>query len=96
MSEKNQEIRFTPQENADFINLRDNFRKNFYQLGQLRMEILFLEEKIQVLKENESGCKKAFEELRNQENALMKKVYDKYGDGTYNPETGVFTPAEKT
>ena len=91
--EKQEEIRFTPQENADFINLRDNFRKTFFRLGQLRMEILFMEEKIDTLKENESECKKSFEELKTKENALMRSVYDKHGDGTYNPDTGVFTPS---
>ena len=45
--------------------------------------------------EREEESLKKLSEIEEKENSLLAKITEKYGRGTLNPETGVFT-AEKS
>ena len=68
----------------DYRNVQDNF-------GQVSMARLRLEEQMNMLDINEDELRNKFTELQDKEKNFLDGVTEKYGDGTLNPETGIFT-----
>ena len=46
------------------------------------------------LEEDEINLEKSLSDLQNEEKTFLEGITKKYGQGTLNPETGVFTPTE--
>ena len=55
---------------------------------------ILLTQQLENLDETELQLETEYSELQKSEQALVKTLNDKYGQGTLNPETGVFTPTE--
>ncbi len=51
-------------------------------------------EKIQELDKLETELYQKHSELQEIEDKLFKSLNQKYGDGNYDPTTGIFTPSE--
>ncbi len=85
-------IKFTKEETEQVAELRRDVANLFTQLGQLQIEKKRRIEEIEVVEQD----------LHNQHSALVEKeqnmfkgLNEKYGDGNYDPNTNVFTPAEQ-
>lgn len=82
-------IKFTDEEIQQINKLREDVSDTFYQLGQISIEKKrLLDEATQ--KENEFYQKHT--KLIEFEQNLFKSLNEKYGDGNYDPITGLFTP----
>ena len=46
--------------------------------------------------EQEVDLEEALKSIQSEEKTFLDGITDKYGQGTLNPETGVFTPVETT
>ena len=46
------------------------------------------------LDEQEVDLEEALKSIQSEEKTFLDSITEKYGQGTLNPETGVFTPAE--
>jgi hypothetical protein len=68
--------------------------------GSIHIERNFFEEdlykkiskEILKLKQQESDLENSFKIIEDKEKNFLESVTKKYGDGTLNPETGLFTP----
>ena len=85
-------IKFTKEETEEVNQLRQDVANLFTKLGQLQIEKKRRIEEIEVVEQD----------LHNQHSALVEKeqnmfkgLNEKYGDGNYDPNTNVFTPAEQ-
>ena len=85
-------IKFTKEETEQVAELRRDVANLFTQLGQLQIEKKRRIEEIEVVEQD----------LHNQHSALVEKeqnmfkgLNEKYGDGNYDPNANVFTPAEQ-
>lgn len=85
------EIKFTKEEIESINKIRNNVNNVFNQVGQVQLE---KENKIKQFEELEDQLRTRYIELRNEEQNLFTQLSEKYGDGSYDPETGVFTPVE--
>ena len=47
------------------------------------------------LEQNETSLLEKYTELVAKEDVLFKGLNEKYGDGDYDPNTGIFTPIQK-
>ena len=94
------EIKFTEEEVKQINDLRIQASQIFTQLGQISIEKSRRnkqhEQSLQELTTAESGLYEKHTELAATEQTLFKSLNEKYGDGNYDPETGVFTPIEKS
>jgi hypothetical protein len=94
------EIKFTEEEVKQINELRINASQIFTQLGQISIEKdrrnKQHEQSLQELQTAEAELYKKHTELSTSEQNLFKTLNEKYGDGNYDPETGVFTPIEKS
>jgi predicted transcriptional regulator len=84
-----EQIKFTDEEIQKINQLRQDVSNVFYQLGQISIEKKKL---IDEVTENEKELFQKHTELIEFEQTLFKELNQKYGDGDYDPITGVFTP----
>jgi hypothetical protein len=84
-----EQIKFTEQEVNSINQLKTDVELVFLQLGQLSVE---RKRRNDELDELESDLLERHKELVNTELELFKNLNEKYGDGNYDPNTGVFTP----
>jgi hypothetical protein len=86
--ETNTQTKFTDEE---MNTLRDI--QKLYNDATLAFGNVYLQKK--QLEDLEIGLNKEFQELKNREKSFMDSVVSKYGEGSIDPSTGVFTPAPK-
>ena len=94
MSEKtNQsEIKFTEEEMKQVQNIQEKYLSIQNQFGQLKLaQIRHQERELWLLQENEN-LEKSLKDIQNDEQKFLDEITKKYGQGTLNPESGVFTP----
>lgn len=87
-----EQIKFTEEEVKDLNNLRLEVGSVFTQLGQVQIE---KRKRLEELEENEANLIIKYKELVIKEDTLFKGLNEKYGDGDYDPNTGIFTPIQK-
>ena len=86
-----EEVKFTEEELKQIKEIQDSYYEIQNQFGQITLAKLKLEEQSNRLNENEEDIRKKFDEIQSKEKDFLKGVTDKYGEGTLNPETGLFT-----
>jgi len=84
-----EQIKFTEEEIGQINQLRQDATNVFLQLGQLTLE---RKKRLEELDTLESQLLQNQKELAEREQNLFKSLNEKYGDGNYDPNTGVFTP----
>jgi len=72
--------------------MRDAFSANSQTLGNLYIEEFSLQQQLQQLIEQRTKFMKQFVDLRKQEEELLEKMRNRYGDGQINIAQGTFTP----
>jgi len=82
-------IKFTEEEQKEILTLRQEVSQIFTQLGQVRVE---KEKRLKELETFETQLLERHGELSQKEQELFSSLNEKYGDGSYDPDTGVFTP----
>jgi hypothetical protein len=84
-----EQIKFTQEEVEQINQLRDDVSLVFVQMGQVSLE---RKKRLEELDEIESQLLKQHQDLVEKEQELFKSLNEKYGDGNYDPNTGIFTP----
>ena len=82
-----EEVKFTEEELKQVQNIQTSYQNIQSQFGQLKMAQIRLDEQ-------EVDLELALKSIQNEEKKFLDGITDKYGQGTLNPETGVFTPTE--
>jgi len=80
-----EEVKFTEDELKQVQNFQTNYASIQNQFGQIKMAVLRLEQQ-------EIDLEGSLKSLQDEEKKFLDKITEKYGQGTLNPETGVFTP----
>jgi hypothetical protein len=87
-----EQIKFTEEEVKEINDLRFEVGSVFTQLGQIQIE---KRKRLEELEQNETSLLEKYTELVAKEDVLFKGLNEKYGDGDYDPNTGIFTPIQK-
>ena len=82
-----EEVKFTEEELTQVQNIQLSYQNVQNQFGQLKMAQIRLDEQEVDLENN-------LKSIQDEEKKFLDGITDKYGQGTLNPETGVFTPTE--
>ena len=81
------EVKFTEEEMNQVQNIQRSYMAVQNQFGQLKMSQIKLDEQ-------EVDLEDAYKNIQSEEKKFLDGITSKYGQGTLNPETGVFTPTE--
>jgi hypothetical protein len=84
-----EQIKFTQEEINSINQLKTDVELVFTQLGQLSVERKRRNDEVD---EIETQLFKQHQDLVEKEQELFKSLNEKYGDGNYDPNTGIFTP----
>ena len=89
---ENKEIKFTEEELKSLSELSTEYQRTQFAFGQARVQRIALNKRLSELDEAEVKLEADYGKLQKQEQDLVKQLNDKYGPGSLDPETGVFTP----
>ena len=87
-----EEIKFTEDELKSLQNLQETYGKVQADFGALKVRRLVLEQQLEELDNADEAVHKAYTDNQETERKLVEELNEKYGPGSLNPETGVFTP----
>ena len=80
-----EEVKFTEEELKQVQDIQNKYISIQNQFGQLKLSQINLDNQ-------EIDLEKALENLQTEEKKFLDLTTQKYGQGSLNPETGVFTP----
>ena len=84
LEEKN---KFTEDELKQVQTIQQSYANVQNQFGQLKLAQIRLDEQ-------EIDLENSLKSIQDEEKKFLDGITEKYGQGTLNPETGVFTPTE--
>lgn len=73
--------------------LRQRSQEKVMQFGEIEMEIIFLEGRIDEMLKMKETFKQELKTMQEEELKVSRDLEDKYGKGNLNLETGEFIPA---
>ena len=80
-----EEVKFTEEELTQVQNIQRSYQNVQSQFGQLKLAQIRLDNQ-------EVELENSLKQIQDEEKKFLDGITDKYGVGTLNPETGVFTP----
>ena len=72
--------------------LRNEFAKNASSLGSIAIDLHMLNRQLEIVTEQQNKYLNQFESLREQEQELLDKMRERYGEGQINLAEGTFIP----
>ena len=88
------EIKFTDDELKSLSGLAQGYQTTQAAFGQLRVQKILLQQQSEGLEEAEIKLEADYISLQDNERDIVKQLNEKYGPGSLDPQTGVFTPTE--
>lgn len=88
------EIKFTTEELTKINQIQNDYQALGIQLVQTKLSIKNLKNRLEELLLQEQNLTDRVVEVSTAESALAQDLETKYGKGSINIETGIFTPAE--
>ena len=86
-----EETKFTEEEIKQIKDIQDSYFDIQNQFGQLSLAKLRAEQQLEVFDTNEDNLKEEFIKIQTNEKTFLNGITEKYGEGSLDPETGVFT-----
>ena len=87
VEEKTDEVKFTDDELKSIEELRTEYVNITNRFGQIALTRYNVEKQ-------EEQAEADFEQIRAKEQKVLNDITEKYGPGTLDPNTGVFTPSD--
>ena len=87
------EIKFTEDELKSLGDLQVKYNKVTNKFGQLAIAKLNFEKQQESIEEEEFKVHEELESVRAEEQEVLTGITEKYGPGSLDPQTGVFTPS---
>jgi len=91
MAESN-EIKFSEDELKSLQDLQNSYQQKQLQFGQLKVQKILVQQQVDGLETSESQLEVEYAEVQETERKLVEELNEKYGPGSLDPTTGVFTP----
>ena len=87
-----EEVKFTEKELKQVNEIQENYLDIQSRFGQISVARIRLEEQIMNMDKNDQELRNNFGELQKKEKDFLDGITKKYGEGSLNPDTGIFTP----
>ena len=95
MTQKQSETKFSADELKKIQEIQKSYADITTQLGQVGIAKIRLRDQEISLAKEEDKLNTNFSKVQDDEQKFLDEITKKYGQGSLNPETGVFTPTEK-
>jgi len=89
------EIKFSNDDIKSLNDLSQAYQTIQSSFGQLRVQKILVSQQQANLEEAEAKLEADYIDIQQKERDIVKELNEKYGPGTLDPETGIFTPTEE-
>ena len=86
-----QDVKFTEEEMTTVKKIQQDYLETQQTLGQISVTEIRLQQQLESLTTHRTETIKKFQDTQEHEIKFISDVTAKYGNGTLNPTTGVFT-----
>ena len=86
------EIKFSEDELKSLQGLQNSYQEKQMQFGQLKVQNVLLSQQMEALETREVELEEEYGEVQKTEQKLVEDLNEKYGPGSLDPASGVFTP----
>ena len=90
-----EEVKFTKEELDNLNSFQSRYSEVKDQFGGICLSKISLRKQIEELDNLEVKLSNDFSKIQEEEKTFLDELNKKYGEGSLNPKTGVFTPAEE-
>ena len=87
-----EETKFSEKEMKTIQGIQDSYFEVQTDFGKLNLAKIKLEQQFDELDSVDGDLTKKFIDIQEEEKKFLNDITKKYGEGSLNPETGVFTP----
>ena len=87
-----EDTKFTKEEMDMISKIQETYLDIQQKLGQVSLSKLKLEQQVEAIDKVEKELLENFKQTQKEEKDFVDDITKKYGDGTLNPESGIFTP----
>ena len=87
-----EEVKFTEEELKQVQNIQSSYAETTNKFGQLSIAKLRVEQQQNAISKEHDTLVNTYNKIQEDEQKFLDSITEKYGQGTLNPETGVFTP----
>lgn len=88
-------IKVSEEEVIKIKDLRNNYQEIIVQVGQVELQLADFDETRNKLVEAKDNLLKRYGEIKQTERTHLDELNKKYGIGSLNVDTGLFTPSEE-
>ena len=88
--------KFTEDEMKSLQDLQNDYQEKQALLGQLSVQRILINQQLESLEAREVELEGEYTATQQKERELVETLNEKYGPGELNPETGEFTPVDKS
>ena len=89
-----EQTKFTDEELNEIQSIQDNYNDISIQFGQIEVQKILMQQQLETLEKSHEGLQSDYRKLQKVEKELSEKLNDKYGTGTLDIKTGIFTPQQ--
>ena len=89
---KSKDTKFSEEELKSLQDLQNSYQQKQLQFGQLKVQKILVQQQVDGLETSESQLEVEYGEVQETERKLVEELNEKYGPGSLDPATGVFTP----
>ena len=89
---ESKDIKFTDDELKSLQDLQNSYQQKQLQFGQLKVQKLLVQQQVDAIENAETQLEVEYSEVQDTERKLVEELNEKYGPGSLDPTTGVFTP----
>jgi len=89
-----EEVKFTEEELKQVQTIQSSYSDVTSKLGQISVAQIRLEEQENSLAKEHKNLVESLKKIQSDEQKFLDDITKKYGQGSLNPETGVFTPTK--
>jgi len=90
LEEKEKEVKFSEEEMTKLQEIRNTYSDIQYQLGNIALSKIRIEQQITSIDETENQLFELFEKTQTDETTFLDEINEKYGQGELDPQTGIF------
>ena len=87
-----EDTKFTKEEMDNISKIQETYLEIQQKLGQVALNRLKIDQQVEAVDKLEEELLKKFTTTQKEEKDFVDGVTKKYGDGTLDPENGIFTP----
>jgi|TARA_B100000900_G_C20183134_1_gene554750 predicted nuclease with TOPRIM domain len=94
MAKKSKDVKFTKDELNSIEELRNNYNSVTNALGMLEVSRMQTEKRLETIEGDKIRLETQYEQLTMVEKELINSLTEKYGQGSIDINSGVFTPVK--